>query len=303
MKRDLDLARQLLLEVEGHGADCPITDVGHADEADERVRHHVRLLVDDGLLKDAQRTSAGVPCVRLTNAGHEFLETAASEPLWREAKWLVHERTGAQSFVAVRELLSQWAAEAAMGFARGRAPLPADVRFAASRYVPFRRFDAPYYGAGYAAARYVAPRYVESRYAEPRYVAPREVEPGLYDAPYRVADYRVAEPLPRYGAGTPRRYATPSRVASPPLDWRDRRDRDAYVRDLYAPRYATPYVATSYRNGAVVEAAETPRYVEGYDRAVYRDRAQAAPPYRGAYGVEWLETADGYGASLPVHVV
>src|SRR5262245_15160241 len=78
MKRDIDLARQLLLDIEGRGADCSVsvlrTDVNH--DAEERVRYHLRLLVDAGLLKEIDRTASGVPCLRLTDAGHELIELA-----------------------------------------------------------------------------------------------------------------------------------------------------------------------------------------------------------------------------------
>jgi hypothetical protein len=300
MKRDLDLARQLLLEIEDHGANCPLTDLTHAGEADERVRHHVRLLVDDGLLKEAERTSDGVPCVRLTNEGHEFLEIAGSEALWRDAKWLVQERTGALSFRAVRDLLARWAAEATLG----DAPYRADVRAIAPAYVPLRRVESPYvdlhYAPGpytaprYAAARYVEPRYAEASFVAPRYAAARYVEPRAYDAAYR-----WREPLPRYTPGALRRHATRADVRPTPLDWRDRRDREAFVNDLYAPRYAT----NRYRDAVYAEVAESPRSLDGYDRVVYRDRAYRDRDYRGAYGVEWVGAVDEYGASLPVHVV
>jgi hypothetical protein len=289
MKRDLDLARQLLLEVEDHGANCPLTDLAHAGEADERVRHHVRLLVDDGLLKEAERTSAGVPCVRLTNEGHEFLEVATSEALWRDAKWLVQEKTGALSFRAVRELLASWAAEAVFGFAPFSEAFRADAREIAPRYVPLRRIESRAIDPRYAAPRQTATRYVAPRYAEPRYVEPRS----------SVAPYRWREPLPRYTPSALRRHATEADFRPAPLDWRDRRDRDAYVNDLYAPRYATG----AYRDGAYAPVAESPRYFDGYERVIYHDRPYRDRFDRGAYGVEWVGAIDAYGASLPVHMV
>ncbi|MDZ4658256.1 MAG: DUF2513 domain-containing protein [Bythopirellula sp.] len=119
MKRDLDLARQLLLDIEARGADCSVsalhTGTYHRNgtvhepptsfEIDERIRYHLRLLIDGGFLKEVDRTTAGVPCVRLTHDGHELLELARHEPLWREAKWLCQERTGGESLTVIRTFL------------------------------------------------------------------------------------------------------------------------------------------------------------------------------------------------------
>lgn len=128
MKRDLDLARQLLLDIEGRGPDCSVSALrnpsslngingyahsnGHVSsnhdnnfDIDERIRYHLRLLIDGGFLKEVDRTTAGVPCVRLTYDGCELLELCRTEPLWREAKWLCQERTGGESLTVIRTFL------------------------------------------------------------------------------------------------------------------------------------------------------------------------------------------------------
>jgi hypothetical protein len=114
MKRDIDLARQLLLDIEHRGADCSVSVLrtGPNHEAEERVRYHLRLLIDAGLLKEIDRTNGGVPCVRLTDAGHEVIELTRSESRWREVKWSCQERTGGLSLVVIRGILLQWAMEA-----------------------------------------------------------------------------------------------------------------------------------------------------------------------------------------------
>jgi hypothetical protein len=123
MKRDLDLARQLLLDVEARDADCSVSALrnpssrtgtnGHVGangdpnsfDIDERIRYHLRLLIDGGFLKEVDRTTSGVPCVRLTYDGCELLELARTESLWREAKWLCQERTGGESLTVIRTFL------------------------------------------------------------------------------------------------------------------------------------------------------------------------------------------------------
>jgi hypothetical protein len=107
MKRDIDLARQLLLDIEARGADCSVSVLRTAadHEAEERVRYHLRLLIDAGYLKEIDRTTNGVPCLRLTDAGHELIELTRSESRWRRAKRACHERTGGVSLTIIRGLL------------------------------------------------------------------------------------------------------------------------------------------------------------------------------------------------------
>ncbi len=114
MKRDVDFIRQLLFDIERHGADCSLDVLrnGSSSDVDQRTQYHVRLLVDAGLAKEIDRTSAGGPCVRLTNAGHEFVELCRSDLRWREAKWFVQEQTGGLSIAVLRAVLTKWAVDA-----------------------------------------------------------------------------------------------------------------------------------------------------------------------------------------------
>ncbi len=116
MQRDIDLIRQLLLDVERRGATSPIdtlpidslrTDARH--DSDERVRYHLRLLTDAGLLKEVGLTSVGSPCVRLTHEGQEFLELARNDARWRAAKAAVLASTGGLPLAVLKALLSKWA--------------------------------------------------------------------------------------------------------------------------------------------------------------------------------------------------
>lgn len=133
MKRDLDLARQLLLDIENRGTDCSVSvlrsDSNH--QTDEQVRYHLRLLIDANLLKEIDRTSAGIPCVRLTHEGHELLELARSEPRWREAKYACQERIGGLSLTVIRDILLRWAVTATARLPRyqQRAPIARRLRY------------------------------------------------------------------------------------------------------------------------------------------------------------------------------
>ena len=177
MKRDLDLARQMLLDIERHGAESSLellrNGTAQSQVADERARYHLRLLIDAGLVKEVDRTTAGVPCVRLTNAGHEMIELARSDERWRAAKWIVQEETGGLSLGILRAVLTKWAVQ---GIARGE-------RYRRVR----RRYRPSYYRDYYQGEPTVEPGYRVDSY---RY----EREPILEEGPIRlgppVADYR-----------------------------------------------------------------------------------------------------------------
>jgi hypothetical protein len=113
MKRDVDLIRQILFDLERHGAECTLDSMrnGSAHEMDERTRYHLRLGIDAGLAKEIDRSSAGTPCVRLTNAGHEFLEICRGDQRWQAAKSLVHQQTGGLSLTVLRAVLTKWAVQ------------------------------------------------------------------------------------------------------------------------------------------------------------------------------------------------
>lgn len=131
MKRDLDLCRQLLLDIEGRGVDCALSVVrtGADHDGEPRIKHHLRLLCDAGYLKEVDRTGDGVPCVRLTDAGYELIELVRSESRWHEAKRTCREATGGASLTVIREILVRWAVQASGHRSRRRyyAPAPEAV--------------------------------------------------------------------------------------------------------------------------------------------------------------------------------
>ncbi len=230
MKRDLDLCRQLLADIEGHGTDCAVTALrpGTSGEAEETVRYHIRLLIDAGFVKEVDRPQNGVPCVRLTNGGHEMLELSHNENRWREAKWLVGERTGTQSLTVIRSVLARWATEATLHGDRYNRPRRG------YNYLP------SYPAAGYGTASYYrpyapAPRTVYHR-VEPRYRFERDL------------DATPTEPRP---APAPTR---PAYAYLERFDWRDAAERDSFYRSdsLYhrEPMYREPLHREGYYRDA-----------------------------------------------------
>ncbi len=154
MKRDVDLIRQILFDLERNGADCSLDALrnGTTHEIDERTRYHLRLCIDAGLAKEIDRSAAGSPCVHLTNAGHEFLDICRGDERWQAAKWIVHQQTGGLSLAVLRAVLTKWAVQ---GISQSE------------RHRRWRRTYRPYYVEGYY-----------------------RTDPTLGDPPYRVDSYR-----------------------------------------------------------------------------------------------------------------
>lgn len=101
MKRDLDLIRNLLFQVEETTEDercdgSPWRMFSSSGTPSQVVNYHVRLLLDRGILhpdsvKLDGQDQAGRPAAKfrpdaLTNEGHEFLESVRNPEIWRKTK-------------------------------------------------------------------------------------------------------------------------------------------------------------------------------------------------------------------------
>ena len=111
MQRNMDLIRQIMLQVEQNNGDIKIGKkfrVGSYD--DVLVAKHIEILVEAGLLKaHITRTdtdgAVGAYVERLTWDGHEFLDAARNESVWNNAKVIIKEKVGTVSFEVLKTLL------------------------------------------------------------------------------------------------------------------------------------------------------------------------------------------------------
>jgi hypothetical protein len=107
MKRDMNLIRLLLLETEGEE---PKPDLSGYTE-DQRI-YHSALLIEAGLIDGEIRTDGngqpnGTVRIRLTWAGHEFLDAARNDTIWHKAGERI-KKSGVDVTVSVlKELLNQ----------------------------------------------------------------------------------------------------------------------------------------------------------------------------------------------------
>ncbi len=216
MKRDLNLLRQLLFDIESQGADCAPSTL-HGGEIDERIRYHIRLLIDGGYVSEVDRTINGATCVRLTNTGHELIELIHDEVRWENAKVVAYEQASGESLTVIKAVLTKWAAEAAARTVYR------------DKYQPLRYRTAyrPYYHR--VEPRY-RPRVIEPRSTTPRYDDTRIVRSSIPRTTNE--DLRLLRTRPDYLER---------------FDWRSRTDRERYGNSLstYETVATDPYYVGS----------------------------------------------------------
>jgi len=111
VRRDMDLGRKILLELEGEKYDgnsriyeLPVID----DFSDDEIEYNVGLLQEAGLLL-AREPFDGSPLMpqKLTWQGHEFLDAARDQNVWNQAKKTISERGGTLTFDVLKAVLTQ----------------------------------------------------------------------------------------------------------------------------------------------------------------------------------------------------
>ena len=114
MKRDLDLVRQLMLQIESLP---PIPPVQYrAGEVEDPVLlKHLEMLIASGLVAGKISQSHGtrgdvISITGLTWEGHEWVEMVRSQALWNEIKSRLLERAGVMTYeltkLVARQILS-----------------------------------------------------------------------------------------------------------------------------------------------------------------------------------------------------
>ncbi|MCA9946430.1 MAG: DUF2513 domain-containing protein [Anaerolineales bacterium] len=110
MKRDMDIIRAVLLQVNNH-EEATIPEVRLEEFDLEQVVYHVNLLAEAGYITGIPSQSAmqDVPewiQVRLTWDGHEFIDAARNETIWAKFKEVIAEKGGAIPFSLAVNLLT-----------------------------------------------------------------------------------------------------------------------------------------------------------------------------------------------------
>lgn len=106
MKRNMDLIRLLLLEIEG---EPPAPNLSTYTE--EQKLYHKRILIESGLLRGVfdcndDGTNPVVFVSGLTWRGHEFLDTARNESVWKQAMERIKDAGVQVALPVLHELLT-----------------------------------------------------------------------------------------------------------------------------------------------------------------------------------------------------
>ncbi|MGO8719412.1 MAG: DUF2513 domain-containing protein [Acidobacteriaceae bacterium] len=106
MKRDTDLVRKIVMESESLRPDWP-HPFEVAGYSPEEVCYHVRLAQDLGLLEATWVPDETNCCVfRLTNEGHNFLETIKDDTCWHRCKEKLLGVTGFLTRETIKAMIS-----------------------------------------------------------------------------------------------------------------------------------------------------------------------------------------------------
>jgi hypothetical protein len=109
MKRDMDLMRSLLLEIEKVPFDGGFLDISVPGHSDQEISYHILIMHEAGLIDAVDLSSFDGVCwkaKRLTNDGHEFLDAAKDDTRWTKAKDKVLSTTGTLTVDALKMRLS-----------------------------------------------------------------------------------------------------------------------------------------------------------------------------------------------------
>jgi hypothetical protein len=108
--RNMDLLRQILLEVEMQAFQRGYYELSIEGYTEEQISYHVQLARDAGLIEAIDLSDMDGTCwrpTRLTFQGHEFLEAARNPSFWRQAKELVLQKTGTLTIEGLKIALAE----------------------------------------------------------------------------------------------------------------------------------------------------------------------------------------------------
>jgi hypothetical protein len=110
MKRDMDLARKILFEIEKAPLEEGWVDIKFDDYTEEEVTYHIMILAEAGLIHAIDQSSLQKTewyAQRLTWEGHEFLDAARDNGRWDKAKGAMSQ-VGGFVFEIGKQLLIQY---------------------------------------------------------------------------------------------------------------------------------------------------------------------------------------------------
>jgi len=110
VKRDLELIRKIVLQVEGIPTGYVKDELDVEGYSPEQIGYHSYLVIDAGLAKGVDVTTYGCTSpnwriLHLTSAGHDFADTARDEGFWRKATGLARDKAGTVTLDMMKQIL------------------------------------------------------------------------------------------------------------------------------------------------------------------------------------------------------
>ena len=110
MKRDMELIRELMLEVESQDSDFKYDTLQSKGYTETQLDYHLELLIEEKLIDGEVHPLMGtrspiITIEKLSWKGHEFLDNARNESVWKDTMKQVKEKGGGISIALLTQLL------------------------------------------------------------------------------------------------------------------------------------------------------------------------------------------------------
>ena len=111
MKRDMELIRELMLAIESRDGDFNYESVEAIGYEEPQIEYHLELLIEEKLvIGQVQRMKEGFSPIilveKLSWSGHEFLDNARNESVWKETAKIVKEKGGSVAVAVLTQILA-----------------------------------------------------------------------------------------------------------------------------------------------------------------------------------------------------
>ena len=110
MRRDMDLIRQILLEIAEKSTNDSALQIKIEGYSENVISYHVEILAQAGLICATDRSQGPIGTrwfpISLTWDGNDFLDAAGNDTTWNKAKSIVKEKAGTVAFDVLKEILS-----------------------------------------------------------------------------------------------------------------------------------------------------------------------------------------------------
>lgn len=110
MKRDMELIRELMLAIESQDGDFNYESIEALGYDEHQIDYHLELLIEEKLVGGEVHHLMGgsspiIQVDKLSWSGHEFLDNARNESVWKDTMKQVKERGEGISLAVLTQLL------------------------------------------------------------------------------------------------------------------------------------------------------------------------------------------------------